>query len=387
MDKKISIVYQSWLKSHVGFAEAARNYIIALDRLNNYKIKTVALDDKLDNIDLAEIPEGKRLKEMQETEINERPIWITETGPYQTLPNYGYSIGLVVWECREWTRRFIGMLKKQDEIWTPAKFTLRDLKEYGFKNVKLMPHIIDTERFNPKKVVSFPVDDEMKNSFKFLSIMGWSERKGVSVLLKAYLEEFSSDENVLLYIKVNHYDIANAVKETIRISKKIGKGKKTPKIYFEKKIFSWQDFPRVYKSYGDCFVLPSRGEGWGMNYVEAMSMGLPTIASHCCSMPDYINDNNGYLIDIEEYQIEKKCDWICPDYKDMKFPIPSKDHLKEIMRDVFTNREKAKEKGKQARRDMILNYSPEVIGAKMDERLKEIWAKMIRFKLKECVKI
>ncbi len=36
------------------------------------------------------------------------------------------------------------------------------------------------------------------------------------------------------------------------------------------------DMPSLYKSV-DCFVLPSRGEGWGRPQVEAMAMGLPLI--------------------------------------------------------------------------------------------------------------
>ena len=36
--------------------------------------------------------------------------------------------------------------------------------------------------------------------------------------------------------------------------------------------------PSLYKS-ADCFVLPSRGEGWGRPQVEAMAMGLPLIGT------------------------------------------------------------------------------------------------------------
>ena len=39
------------------------------------------------------------------------------------------------------------------------------------------------------------------------------------------------------------------------------------------------DLPRLYKG-ADAFVLPSRGEGWGRPHIEAMSMGLPTIATN-----------------------------------------------------------------------------------------------------------
>jgi glycosyltransferase involved in cell wall biosynthesis len=36
------------------------------------------------------------------------------------------------------------------------------------------------------------------------------------------------------------------------------------------------EMPNLYKSV-DAFVLPTRGEGWGLPYMEAMTMALPTI--------------------------------------------------------------------------------------------------------------
>jgi glycosyltransferase involved in cell wall biosynthesis len=42
------------------------------------------------------------------------------------------------------------------------------------------------------------------------------------------------------------------------------------------------DMPQLYKS-ADAFVLPSRGEGWGLPLMEAMAMELPTIGTNWVS--------------------------------------------------------------------------------------------------------
>jgi glycosyltransferase involved in cell wall biosynthesis len=39
-----------------------------------------------------------------------------------------------------------------------------------------------------------------------------------------------------------------------------------------------EQMPSLYKG-ADAFVLPSRGEGWGIPYMEAMAMALPTIGT------------------------------------------------------------------------------------------------------------
>jgi len=51
-----------------------------------------------------------------------------------------------------------------------------------------------------------------------------------------------------------------------------------------------KDVWHMYK-YANAFVLPSRGEGCGIPYMEAMACGLPVICPSRGGQTDYINDN------------------------------------------------------------------------------------------------
>ena len=46
-------------------------------------------------------------------------------------------------------------------------------------------------------------------------------------------------------------------------------------------------------------VLPSHGEGWGRPHMEAMSCGIPVIATKWSGPLAFIDESNGYPLDIE----------------------------------------------------------------------------------------
>jgi len=114
------------------------------------------------------------------------------------------------------------------------------------------------------------------------------------------------------------------------------------------------------------------GEGWGLDYTEAMSMGLPTIGTRATSQLDFMTVENSFLIDVAEYRPEPKCNWICPQYIGGDFAIPSMEHLQKLMRQVYSNPALGKQKGEQARKDMVKKWQWKHAANKWFKRLKEL---------------
>lgn len=50
----------------------------------------------------------------------------------------------------------------------------------------------------------------------------------------------------------------------------------------------------------DCFVLASRGETFGVVYIEALASGLPVIATNCGGPEDFIDKSNGLLVTVDD---------------------------------------------------------------------------------------
>ena len=119
----------------------------------------------------------------------------------------------------------------------------------------------------------------------------------------------------------------------------------------------------------DCFVFPSRGEGFGIPPLEAMATGLPTIIADNTGMSDYANNKYNYVIRKHEVvpavRYPKPCGdvgtWHDPDYQE----------LKALMKEVYENREAAAEKGKLASQWVRDEWNYDVAARKIIEAVEK----------------
>ena len=382
---RLNLNCEGLMFGYTGFAEAMRNLVYFLyNKGCNIAIRPHDIF-KLEeseciigaSIDILNTKKGKVLNSLTNIIYNNnyKTVHITMTVPLGiTKRNNAYQIGYVMFETQEIPNIFIdSLMKNTDELWTPSVFNQKNFTKAGYsKLIFVMPLGVDTDRFNPDKIE--PLNIGLQNKFVFLSVIGWSERKGISILVEAYLREFNKNDNVVLYLKGGWYEYEKAKKEIAQVISKVNKND-CPEIKVDFKLYSNDLLPRLYKSI-DCFVLASLGEGWGLNCTEAMSMELPTIATRNTSLVDFMNDKNSFLIDVKEYRPEPKCDWICDQYIGQKFAIPSMEHLQKLMRQVYSNQKLAKEKGMQARKDMIEKYQWKYSADRWFNRLKKLEVKL-----------
>lgn len=370
----LNVVCSGLMFGYSGFAEAMRNIAYSLYMKGCYV--SVQPHDRVSS-DILNTEKGRVINMLQTSVLKNdyKSVRITMTSPLGVVHRGNdYRIGYVMFETQETPKVFIDSLMiNTDELWVPSTFNLKNFIQAGYsKPIFAMPLGVDTDRFNPDSVK--PLDIGLESKFVFLSIMGWSERKGVSILMEAYLREFSASDNTVLYLKGGWYTHEKAQNEVAQIVSKIGK-KDPSEIKIDFNLYDDAQLPGLYKS-ANCFVLASLGEGWGLDYSEAMAMALPTIGTRATSQLDFMNDKNSFLIDVEEYRPEPKCDWICPQYRGEKFAIPSMVHLQKIMRQIYSEPELANKIGKQARKDMIKKFQWKHAVEKWFKRLKDLEANL-----------
>jgi len=132
-----------------------------------------------------------------------------------------------------------------------------------------------------------------KKNFKFLHISSCFPRKGIDVLLDAYTSTFSKDDDVVLIIKT-FPNPHNEVEKLIEYYQ--NKYKKFPEIELINKDISDEEIVYLY-TISDCFILPSRGEGFGMPAAEAMLFKKPVIATNFSGQTYFCKEDTAILVD------------------------------------------------------------------------------------------
>jgi len=264
-----------------------------------------------------------------------------------------------------------------DEIVVPSRWCRDVFQESGVKRpISVVPLGVDTKTFKPGvEPIAF---SRNLREFVFLAVFGWSLRKGYDVLLKAYFEEFTDDEPVTLLLSTRYYGSTDeskkqVIRDEIAKIRSLTSNRKQPHLAFFGDVLSDEMMPRLFAA-ADCYVLISRGEGFGLPWLQAGACGIPCIASRYSGQTDFLDDSNSYLVDVDGFRsAEKELAWISYFYENAEFPIfgpESVEQTRHLMRHVYENQQEAKAKGELLRQRILKEYDWSVCVDQMYERLK-----------------
>lgn len=107
-------------------------------------------------------------------------------------------------------------------------------------------------------------------------------------------------------------------------------------------------------------------------HVEAMSMGLPIISTNWSGITAYLDESVGYPIAVEKLVQVQGGSEVVWWFRGQRWAQPSVQHLRKLLRQVYSNRTEAAERGAAARRLMVEKYSPEPIADILVKELKRV---------------
>ena len=263
-------------------------------------------------------------------------------GYHSEIERYKKKILMTVNESAPLPRAWISNAQMFNQIWVPSKYCQDVWKQQLPKaDIRIVPHGVESFfRPSPNMVSTMEnptlmLVDKM-DEFKFLNIYSASSfphRKGIDVLLMAYMEEFvgpagkDGGDDVCLIIKTENKPYLQEL-----INKEAILHEAPPKIKIIDQGFSVMELVQLYNA-TDCVLSPHRGEAWGMDISNAIACGVPTI---CTDFSGPVDFARGYatMIPIEKDLVPG----VCYSNTEGLYAEPKIDELKKSMREHFKDK-------------------------------------------------
>ncbi len=229
--------------------------------------------------------------------------------------------------------------------------------------VAVVPYGVDTQRFNPDGP-SYPL--ATTKSYKLLFVGGTIQRKGIDVLLRAYLENFSADDDVCLVVKAfgsGHVYAGSTIDDQLRA---VAEDPRSAEVELIDDELSDDHVAMLYRSC-DVLVHPYRGEGFGLPIAEAMASGLPVIVTGYGACLDFCNEENALLVPATVTAVELPD--IGPSSIGYWWAEPDADALGDLLRGVVDDPASLDGLGQAGRRRIVSDFTWESAAATAGQRL------------------
>lgn len=221
-------------------------------------------------------------------------------------------------------------LKTADLVLVPSKWCQTIFAKSGIKTVVVPLGYDDTtykyiHRENKRKA---------NKPFVFLHYNAFNARKGFTEVFKAFVKAFDPTEPVKIILKTTLEHIPLPI---------------TPREYPNIEIITGKSSEKELNEIiarSDCFVFPSRGEGFGITPLETMATGMPAIVPNAHGITEYFNSDFMY-----EVKSNKTCPALYSRYKGQdvgKMIVCDVDDLARQMRYVYEHQDEALALGEKA---------------------------------------
>lgn len=249
-------------------------------------------------------------------------------------------------------------LREADEVLVPSKWCKGVFAKSGIQT-RVVPLGYNDDVFTYKKRHN---KRKAKEPFTFIHYNAFNARKGFLEVFKAFTKAFDPAEPVRMIFKTTLEYIPSAFPINPR---------QYPNIEVITGSCSDKDLAALLHR-SDCFVFPSRGEGFGMTPLEAMGTGLPVIVPNAHGITEYFDREYMYEVNVKE-----ECPAIYSKYKGEdvgKMVVCDVDHLAAQMRYIYEHQDEAIKKGELASK-YVKRYTWKRTAKKLAEILQEYYIK------------
>ena len=313
----------------IGGGVCALNFKKELESILPNSLFQVIVSDPRDNVKFSKICEQLNLNRNKFNFIN---IHLTHGLDRQLLELNipGYKVIYTMFETEVLPLGVKEVLNEYDLVLTPSKWGAEILcSELAYEKVKVVPLGVDPLIFH-----SWNSTLQMKevDPFTFVAVGKYEARKSYKEIIEAFELSFPKDSNYRLLLKLDNLFISNALEQASELIKpdrshqiKIVRNKPAGS-YLKVELMA-----QFYRS-ANCFLFPSKGEGWGLPLIESISCGIPYIATNYSGQTEYLKYCNQLYSDLKftkelikdefflkfnKFEEDKCVKWAKPEIKDL----------------------------------------------------------------------
>lgn len=292
----------------------------------------------------------------------EADVHLYSAFPKSTADNLGLEMlcgkinaALIAWEESVFPEKWVQEINMHlDAVFAISSHVARILERCG---VRVPISILSLGVSKVEADNNYKLD--LQTSFNFLHISSGHMRKGLDLLLQAFVEEFSQSDEAGLIIKAlpnPNFNAKNFIKSA--------KGVEGRVVLIEDSNLSDAQIASLYE-YSDCVVLPARVEGFNLPAAEAMLYERPLITTAYSGHLDFCNETNSRLL---PYTIVPATGSHLA-LPGSKWAEPDISALKTEMRNIYKNREVFNRMVAKARSD-ISNFTWDNTASRLLEQLR-----------------
>jgi len=279
-----------------GWGLAAKDYIKSISTVSNIKLSTRPIYLAAANAD--ENFSDYEILNYEKNHSDNYDLVIQKVLPEHLFydSRFGKNVGLFTLEISNLSNtNVIKNINRMDEIWVPSQIEKQSLIASGcIKPIKVISQALDINKLIPQNKIIF--DNKVDNSFKFYTIGENVFRKNFEDLIISYHLEFNLNDNVALIIKTSKQTKLKELQDFEKnIKSKLGLSKQYKLVIFITSRLTDQQILDFHYSC-DCFVSSSYGEAFCRPAAEALCLGKNPIVNKNTGMKDFINDENGFLV-------------------------------------------------------------------------------------------
>lgn len=216
------------------------------------------------------------------------------------------------WEYRTLPTAWVEQLNRRfDLVLVPSRATAAACRRSGIRRmIRICPAAVDHGEIHPGRR---PARLQTSKSFRFLHFGGAHERRGTDILLRAYAEEFSADDDVCLILKGFHYEHHRPWLE--RVIRRSGlQRRNAPELYYRHETLR-SVAPLLTAC--DVGVFPMRAECTGLPVLECIASGRPVIVTRGTGLDDFCRRSNSRFLPATPVEHAGKAQWE-PDFEQLK---------------------------------------------------------------------